>query len=173
MKLGRRERNVSRNAMFCLANRVLADHPQSNIVMEDLSGIKTRTSRTADGRRRTKHNSRLGQVPFYAFRQILTYKAQALGRSVETVSPFMTSQTDCRSGRTEGIRRGCRFYGTDGTVLDADWNAAINIARRKRPISFSVPLDGMLDLIRQVLSTDRPSDEKSSGKPPRLQRGRS
>jgi hypothetical protein len=50
-------------------------------------------------------------------------------------------------------------------VFDADWNAAINIARKyvqtqeahgsKHPISFSSPLDGGLNLIGRLLSTSQ------------------
>jgi hypothetical protein len=46
-------------------------------------------------------------------------------------------------------------------MLDADWNAAINIAQRKHPISFTLPLDGRLNLIgrhRQQANGGSPSE---------------
>lgn len=140
------EFNMSKDFCHRLANEILKTD-KSILVLEDLEKIKQRTSVTEDGVKRTKHNNRLSQVPFFRIKQILSYKAQALGKRVETVSPYKTSQEDCRSGSTEGCERvGCRFYAADGRVFDADWNAAINIRNRKRPGPFSLPLDGRLNL---------------------------
>ena len=80
-------------------------------------------------------------------------EAQALGKRVETVNPAYTSKNDYR-GLPKGVRKGCRYYASDGVVLDADHNAAINIAKRwtvqnELPISFTVPLRG-----RQTLWAD-------------------
>lgn len=56
-----------------------------------------------------------------------------------------TSQIDCTTGKKDGVRRNRRFYCKNGTILDSDWNAAINIARKsKHPFSFKMPLDGAL-----------------------------
>ena len=146
-KLRRREANISKNMCHHVANAILASR-ESVIVMEDLSGIKRTTSRTKDGYKRTNHNRRLGQVPFFQLRTILSYKAPLVGKRVETVSPEFTSQEDCRTQSREGCRRqGCRFNAADGRVFDADWNAALNIRNRYRPCSSGVlPLDGTLDL---------------------------
>lgn len=38
-------------------------------------------------------------------------------------------------------------------VLDADWNAAINIANRYRPGTFTVPICGKLNLLGRSSST--------------------
>ena len=143
----RREMNDSKNFCHHLANTILA-HNGSVVVMEDLSKIKKTTATTKEGHRRTRHNNRLSQVPFFQLRQILTYKAPLLGKRVETVPPQYTSQEDCRNGSKEGCKRqGCRFYTADGLVFDADWNAAINICNRKHPTPFSLPLDGRLNLV--------------------------
>lgn len=145
-KLRRKEANVSKNACHHLANELLRTD-KSVLVMEDLTKIKQRTSKTKDGHDRTRHNNRLSQVPFYLLRTILTYKTLHAGKRVETVSPYNTSRMDCRTQSTDKCeRRGCRFYTADGRVFDADWNAAINILNRKHPSSFRLPLDGQLDL---------------------------
>lgn len=78
-----------------------------------------------------------------------------------TVNPAFTSQNDHR-GLKRGERKGCRYYASDGVVLDADWNASINIARKytskqkinkiSHPISFSFPFDGGLNFLGRVLS---------------------
>lgn len=143
----RRELNGSKNFCHNLANTILA-HNGSVVVIEDLSKIKRTTATTKEGFKRTRHNNRMSQVPFFQLRQILTYKAPLLGKRVETVPPQYTSQEDCRNGSKEGCKRqGCRFYTADGLVFDADWNAAINICNRKHPASFSLPLDGRLNLV--------------------------
>ncbi len=46
------------------------------------------------------------------------------------VNPAYTSQIDSCTGLLQGTRRGDRFYGLDGVVLDADTNAARNILQR-------------------------------------------
>ena len=149
-KLRRKEANVSKNFCHHLANEILKTD-KSILVMEDLSGIKQTTSRTKDGCKRTRHNNMISQVPFYQLKSILTYKAQAIGKMVVTVSPEYTSQEDCRTNQRTGTRKGCRYYCNDGIVLDADWNASINIMNRyKHSNSFSLPIDGKLNLIDRV-----------------------
>ena len=67
---------------------------------------------------------------------ILTYKAQLVGKQVATVSPHYTSQMDCR-GLKSGTRVGCRYVAVDNRQLDADINASVNIANRylKHPLT--------------------------------------
>jgi IS605 OrfB family transposase len=134
----RREHNISKEMCHMVANQLLTT-VASTLVLEDLTGLKGKNN----GRR---NNSRRAQVPLYETRRILTYKARALGKRVETVDPRFTSQDDYR-GLPRGVRKGCRYYASDGKILDADHNAAINIAQRwtvqnKLPVSFAVPLDG-------------------------------
>ena len=146
-KLQRKERNFSRNYIHHLANDLLKT--SSNVlVLEDLSGLK-------DKDRGRQQNNKLSQLPFFLTQQILTYKAQALGKRVETVNPAYTSKDDYR-GIERGVRKGCRYYASDGKVLDADWNASINIALRwgkkhKLPVSFVEPVDGSVRLDRQAV----------------------
>lgn len=151
-----REINVSKEMCHLVANEILS-HEGSVVVMEDLSKIKQKTSRTEEGHKRKRHNNRMSQMPFLRLRQILTYKAPLRGKRVETVPPQYTSQEDCRTGSREGCRRqGCRFYTADGLVFDADWNAAINVCNRKHPAPFSLPLDGRLNFVgRQCQEANR------------------
>lgn len=149
-KLKNKEYNISKNFCHHLANKILKTD-KSIIVMEDLSKIKQTTSHTENGYKRKRHNNMMSQVPFYQLKSILTYKAQALGKRVETVSPKYTSQEDCRTNQQTGRRCGCRYYCDDGVVLDADWNASINIMNRyKHSNSFNLPIDGKLNLIDRV-----------------------
>jgi putative transposase len=154
-KLKKHEANQSKDMCYRAAKALIKSTSASIIVMEDLSKIKQNTSKNEQGQKRTGHNNALSQVPFYKFKQIMAYKAPLAGKQVETVSPMYTSQTDSRTGKVEGERRGRRFYCKDGIVFDADWNAAINIGQKsKHPLSSELPLDGTLKPLRgRCLST--------------------
>ena len=146
--LKRNEHNKNKDQSNFIANTILKT--KSNvIVMEDLSGIKSKN-------KGKKFNNKQSQVPYFELRRILTYKAPLLGKEVVTVDPAYTSKNDYRNIE-RGVRKGCRYYASDGKVFDADWNAAINIANRystrKRvkgielPVSFGLPMDGKLNLM--------------------------
>ena len=148
-KVRRKERNLSKGMVERACNTLLGSTEASILVLEDLSKIKSRTSKTTEGFKRTRHNNAMSQVPFYKFKERLTTKATLVGRRVESVSPAYTSQTDSRTSKRDGKRQGCRYYCSDGVVFDADWNAAVNIAKRgKHPLSSSeLPLSGRVSSI--------------------------
>ena len=147
-KLSVNERNISKDMIQRSTSALLRSTNASIIVLEDLKRLKRNTSTTNDGYKRKRHNSALGQVPMYAFKEVLMHKAQLVGKRVETVSPVYTSQTDSRTNKRDGKRQGCRYYCSDGIVLDADWNAAVNIAKRgNHPYSIQTPLDGCLSVL--------------------------
>ena len=146
--LSRKEYNISKNQIEKACNTLLHNTDASIIVLEDLTKIKIKTSKSKEGFKRSRHNNALSQVPFFLFKERLTTKAQLVGKRVETVSPVYTSQTDSRTNKRDGIRQGCRYYCNDGVVLDADWNAAVNIAfRANHPTSKILPLDGKLSVL--------------------------
>lgn len=148
-KVRRRERNLAKDMVNRACNALIQNTDASIIVLEDLSKIKTKTSRRSNGSKATQRNRRLGQVPFYLFKETLTHKAPLYGKKVETVSAYYTSQTDSRTDCIDGDRHGRRYYCYDGIVLDADWNAAVNIAKRgKHPFSTFVPLDGAVVVLK-------------------------
>jgi IS605 OrfB family transposase len=137
-RIQKKEHNVSKNYIHHLANELLKTN-SNTLVLEDLSSLK-------DKNRGRHQNNKLSQVPFYMLLTILKYKAQALGKRVETVNPAYTSKDDYR-GVEKGVRKGCRYYAFDNRVWDADINAAINIGLRwgnknKLPVSFVEPIDG-------------------------------
>lgn len=145
-KIRRKERNQSKNYIHHVANKVL-ETKANCIVIEDLAKIKSKN-------KGKKFNNKSSQVPFYMFKEILIYKAQALGKRVETVNPAYTSKDDYRNIE-RGTRKGCRYYTSDNKVFDADLNASINIANRyankvKLPVSFVIPLDGYYKLNGQA-----------------------
>ena len=147
-KLSVKERNISKDMIQRSTSALLRSTNASIIVLEDLKRLKKNTSTTNDGYKRKRHNSALSQAPMYAFKEVLMHKAQLVGKRVETVSPVYTSQTDSRTNKRDGKRQGCRYYCSDGIVLDADWNAAVNIAKRgNHPCSTQTPIDGCLSVL--------------------------
>jgi IS605 OrfB family transposase len=150
-RLSHKERNMSKNQVEKVCNVLLRSTEASILVLEDLTKIKLKTSKTKEGFNRTRHNNALSQVPFYMFKERLTHKAQLVGQRVETVSPAYTSQTDSRTNKRDGVRQGCNYICSDGVVFDADWNAAVNIAHRaNHPLSSSeLPLSGRVRSITQ------------------------
>ena len=151
-KLAKKERNINKNYAHHVCNVILKTD-KDIIVLEDLKGIKSKTSKTKEGYKRKRHNNMIAQVPFFMIRTILTYKAPLLGKKVVTVSPSYTSQMDCRTSKCSGKRIGCRYYCDDGIIFDADWNAAINIRNRyKHSTPFTLPLDGKINLVDRVRS---------------------
>jgi len=158
-KLSKKEHNISKQYIEKSVNTILKNTDKSVIVIEDLTAIKKNTKKKYGS-----HNNRISQVPFYLFRQILSYKAPLYGKEVKTVNPYMTSQTDSQTGKWKGERKGCRFYTIDNKVYDADWNAAINIAKKsvKHPISYKVPYDGALNILNRQVDVNLPKVSKDN-----------
>ena len=63
-KLSIKEQNQSTDMCQNIANAILQSTPASIIVIEDLSGIKQKTSKTKEGFKRKSHNRRIGKVTF-------------------------------------------------------------------------------------------------------------
>lgn len=157
-KIRRKEARMSKDYTYRVANYILSK-PEGIIVLEDLTKIKKTTSRKkiniGSGEKkeikRKRHNNRFGQVALRQLQTVLAYKAPLVGKRVATVEPAYTSQLDCR-GLPNGKRLGTRYYAADGLVLDADWNASINIANRYHPGTFALPICGKLNLLGRPLS---------------------
>ena len=130
-KLKRKERNINQNFSHHLANKIISDTKADTIVLENLKSIKVK-------KHKYQNKNRISQVPMFELRRILTYKALLHNKQVITVSPAYTSQIDHRTGKLDGKRIGGRYIGKDGQILNADCNAAANIAlRSKLPCSIS------------------------------------
>ena len=130
-----------------MANALLASTKATVIVLEDLSKIKENKKK----KNPFAKLKRLAQAPFYLLRTTIEYKALLLGKRAITVNPRYSSQTDHRTQKREGLRKGIRFITQSGQILDADVNAAINLAiRSKLPFSSSNGLDGQAAVIRPI-----------------------
>lgn len=120
-KIRLKEQRQSSNAIHCLTKKVLSDTKADYLAVEKLK------LPTAKGYGRKGKNRRKNSVPLSKFTQILSYKSKRFGKEVVAVNPWMTSQDDCR-GLDSGERIGGKYVGIDGKILNADINAACNIA---------------------------------------------
>jgi IS605 OrfB family transposase len=98
-----------------------AEH--KGIVIEDLTNIRFTTKR-----RNKKFRTKLGNWSFGQLRAFIEYKSRLHGVNLVVVEPAYTSQT-CSVCHHIGVRKNksfkCKNCGND---MDADFNAAINIA---------------------------------------------
>lgn len=158
-KVSRREHNRNRDQSHKVANAILADTKADVIAVENLKGLKVKKNPF-------QNKNRISQAPFHALKEILRHKAPLYGKLLLEVSPEYTSQIDHRTGKRDGIRKGRRYYGKDGVVLDADQNAAVNIAKRsKLPTSYVTVLDGQATVSRPIVCKSA-AFEAASYKPP-------
>ena len=109
---------------LCQAAHSVVDHA-STVACEDLTApMKSAKVRHRDA------NRRLAGWVKGVMADTLTSISRRRGSALALVNPAYTSQIDSRTGLLQGTRRGDRFYGLDGVVLDADTNAARNILER-------------------------------------------
>jgi len=125
-KLENREERWARNVLHRASNDIVTEaikHGCTHIAFEDLTGIVDNLP-----------NSK--RFHTWAFRKLLTfveYKSEERGISVSEVNPAYTSQRCSKCGHTEQSNRPSKheFQCSDcGYELDADYNAAKNIARK-------------------------------------------
>ena len=97
------------------------------IALEDLTGIRKQT--TVRKSQRARHHS----WSFYQLRQFIAYKSQRAGIPVLLVDPAYTSRTCSECGHCEKANRKsqARFECQScGFAMNADYNAALNVAAR-------------------------------------------
>lgn len=127
-RLSGRERRLVRHALHVVSRRIVDGlSPGDTLAIEDLTGIRERTTR----RKRDRYEHNLW--PYSMFRFFLEYKCALKGVSVVAVDPRNTSKTCPRCGHCErGNRRSQRLFRCRecGFQHNADWVAATNIARR-------------------------------------------
>ena len=121
-RLRRKEKRQSRDVIHCSVNEVLKTNA-SLIAVEDLD-LRARKYRKSSNRRRFS-------IPLSEFIRVLEYKGKLCGKQIVKVSPAYTSQDDCR-GLSPGKRIGGKYIGIDGRILQADLNAACNIANKAK-----------------------------------------
>ena len=120
-KEGAREHHRIDYGMHQVANAVLsfAEGHRSAIVLEDLKGMRPKSSREL--------NRRLSMWPRRKLHQIIEYKAQWKGIPVVKVDPRNSSRTCPICGRIQDSRMGAEFKCDCGWHLDRHINASINL----------------------------------------------
>ncbi len=109
------------------------------LALEDLTGIRERTT-VRHAQRYERHS-----WAFLQLRQFVSYKAAWAGVPVSLVNPKDTSRTCSRCGHCEKANRqsqaefSCRNPAC-GFTMHADWNAAINIARKALAPTAEAPI---------------------------------
>ena len=94
------------------------------VVCEDLSGKFKNKSRGKNTNRKLSAWCK-GEI-----HQALTEIADRTGSTIKIVNPAYTSQVDHLTGTLTGTRKGDCFIRYTGEVLQADYNAAMNILAR-------------------------------------------
>ena len=124
-RLSGRERTTASIINHTIAKQIvqIAKEENRGIALEDLKGI--RFSSLKKGK---KFRTRVGKWSFNQLRQYISYKAILNGVPVVLVNPRYTSKT-CNKCHHIGNRKGKVFECNNcGNNMDADVNAAINIA---------------------------------------------
>lgn len=134
-KRRRKESRFATDVNHCISKRLVSVAKGTNraIVLEDLKGICKRAKK---GTRKTvckTMRQALSSWAFYQLRQFIEYKAMAAGVQIIYVDPRNTSRTCSKCGHVDKKSRRDQehFVCTAcGYTLNADINAAINIANR-------------------------------------------
>lgn len=134
-KRRRKESRFATDVNHCISKKLVqvAKGTKRAIVLENLKGIRERARK---GTRKTvckTMRQALSSWAFYQLRQFIEYKAQAAGVQVIYVDPRNTSRTCSKCGHVDKKSRRDQehFVCTAcGHALNADINAALNIARR-------------------------------------------
>jgi IS605 OrfB family transposase len=98
------------------------------IVLEDLSGIRERTTV------RREHHYERHCWAFFQLRQYISYKAAQAGVPVRLVDPKNTTRTCSQCGHCEKANRQNQasfLCQRCGFAANADYNAALNISRKQ------------------------------------------
>lgn len=118
------ERRFVRNSNHIIANEILSK-PYDVFALEDLTNIRVQK------RLGKRFNRKLGNWSFDELEQIMTYKAEGLGKKVISIDARYSSQKCSKCGYITRSNRTLSEFkcGSCGLKLHADLNAARNIAQ--------------------------------------------
>jgi putative transposase len=124
---GRREHHRIEYRLHEVANTVLrlARERKSMVVLEDLSEIRPRWSKSM--------NRRISIWPRRKLHQIIEYKAEWLGIPVVKVDPRYSSRRCPACGRIQDSRKGADFVCGCGWRINRHINASINLLQKAAP----------------------------------------
>jgi IS605 OrfB family transposase len=129
--LSGRERRFQKDVNHQIANWIVSK-PFDVIALEDLTHVRNGTK-----------NRKLGKWSFAELRQIIEYKAAAIGKNVVATDPRYTSRTCSRCGFQKKENRNGRIFKCKscGFQIDADLNASRNIATFSRSDRSRLPVN--------------------------------
>lgn len=114
-----------KNEVNRLTKKFVEEHPDTDIVCEDLKNVKYKSS---------FYKSVNNKLQYWSYKQVideLEALSESEGFTLIKVDPAYTSQTCSSCGAVVKANREGEVYHCDcGLVIDADTNAAINILRR-------------------------------------------
>jgi IS605 OrfB family transposase len=127
-RMSGKERRFQTDVNHCISKEIVSK-PNTIFVLEDLSGI--RPSKKEGSSKGKTMNFWLSSWSFFQLEQFIEYKAEDQGKVVLKVDPAYTSQECSNCGKiNKNNRRGLRYKCSCGLELNADLNAARNIANR-------------------------------------------
>ena len=137
IRMSGHEASVTKHAVHVASKRLVQwalNIGAKKIVVEDLSNI-----RDASLKKGKQLRSKINRWPYGMFTFCVTYKAAAVGITVEQVSPKNTSRMCSKCGHIDkSNRNGFTFKCTScGYAADADYNASKNIASRYMSIGLN------------------------------------
>jgi IS605 OrfB family transposase len=134
-RMASRERRFVRDVNHCLSKYV-AHSDADAFALEDLDVKKHK----ANGKR---FNRMLGGWSYHQFQEFLTYKAEALGKTIVIIDPRYTSQRCSLCGNIDKQNRNGRQFlcKNCGFTIDADLNASRNIAFRGNAMLGRLPVN--------------------------------
>ena len=123
--------NIRENLQHNITSNLVNRENINTFILEELQ-IKNMTKRSAKGKSNKKSNLNrvMLDVGMHGIRTKLTYKAEKLGKNVETVNPRHTSQKCSNCGHINKLNRKSQesfICCVCGFTINADLNAAINI----------------------------------------------
>lgn len=153
-RLSGKERTHAQIINHTIAKSIIlsAKETGKGVAIEDLTNI-----RFTSKRRNKKFRTKLNKWSFYQLRSFIEYKGLLYGVNVVVINPQYTSQT-CNVCKHLGKRTNKHFKCKNcGNNMDADLNAAINIATLGRVVNHVEESNDMCCSIAHVYSVLKPT----------------
>ena len=152
-KMSRKKRNQIKDFQHKLSRKIVDKTTANTIIVGDLSVQQMAQPKIKDGKKQKKNKglnrSTQGLGNLSRFPQLLTYKADLVGKKVIRVDERNTSRACCCCGKLHDMPEWKRVMSCDcGNVIDRDRNSAINIMVRYLSLYAPDALSTFVDNLR-------------------------
>jgi len=152
-KMSRKKRNQIKDFQHKLSRKIVDKTTANTIIVGDLSVQQMAQPKIKDGKKQKKNKglnrSTQGLGNLSRFPQLLTYKADLVGKKVIRVDERNTSKACCCCGKLHDMPEWKRVMSCDcGNVIDRDRNSAINIMVRYLSLYAPDALSTFVDNLR-------------------------